>query len=73
MSEWLDLMLEEIARKKAEAEEAQVEHASREKAPEAPLEPAQRARPTTRNTAGIQTVKPHDSAAHLRARSTVRN
>ena len=30
MSEWLDVMLEEIARKKAEMEAAKVEHASRE-------------------------------------------
>lgn len=31
MSEWLDLMLEEIARKKREAEEAQAESLRREK------------------------------------------
>jgi len=30
MSEWLDLMLEEIARKKAAAEAAKAEHESRE-------------------------------------------
>ena len=30
MSEWLDVMLEEIARKKAEAEAAKAEHESRE-------------------------------------------
>lgn len=43
MSEWLDLMLEEIARKKREAEEAQAENARREKreSDEAAAEPTQ--------------------------------
>jgi hypothetical protein len=31
MSEWLDVMLEEIARKKAEAEDAKSEHENRDK------------------------------------------
>ena len=37
MSEWLDVMLEEIARKKAEAAAARAEHASREDTPDVPV------------------------------------
>jgi hypothetical protein len=36
MSEWLDVMLGEIARKKEEAEAAKAEHASREKDEDVP-------------------------------------
>ena len=40
MSEWLDLMLEEIARKKREAQEAREEVRRRSQSPEAePAEP----------------------------------
>ena len=43
MSEWLDLMLEEIARKKREAEEAQAEKARLDmrETDETPSKPAQ--------------------------------
>ena len=40
MSEWLDVMLEEIARKKREAEEAEEERKRRETPEKAPQEPA---------------------------------
>ena len=39
MSEWLDVMLEELARKRREAEEARAEQARREQAPPAGDQP----------------------------------
>lgn len=41
MSEWLDLMLEEIARKRREAEEAKKELERRRREKESPAEDAQ--------------------------------
>ena len=39
MSEWFDVMLEELARKRREAEEARAEQARREQAPPAGDQP----------------------------------